>query len=250
MSEENPGREYLETAQALIAAVETGDQSTIDSIIDELTRIRETALFREIGTLTRELHESIKAFQADSRLSAIAASEIPDAQVRLRHVIDMTEQAAHRTLNAIDASMPIVDSVTEQAERLADKWNRFRARELSLDEFRVLSGELDSFFASLPRDGAQVQGHLTEALMAQDYQDLTGQIIRRVIDLVEEVESNLVDLVRLSSIRIAEEKREAADNKDNAIVRGEGPAVPGTTGDGDVVQGQDDVDDLLSSLGF
>lgn len=249
MSEENPARGYMETAQALITAIEAGEQGTIDSIIDELTRIRETALFREIGALTRELHESIKTFQADSRLGAIAATDIPDAQVRLRHVIDMTEQAAHRTLNAIDASMPLVDGITEQAGRLAEQWSRFRARDLSLEEFRVLSRDLAGFFDGIHRDGAQVQSHLTEALMAQDYQDLTGQIIRRVIDLVEEVERNLVDLVRLSSLRITEENREAADTKDSATERGVGPAVPGT-GDSDVVQGQDDVDELLSSLGF
>ncbi len=240
---------YLEAARALIAAIEAGDHAEAEAIVDELTRIRETSLFREIGTLTRELHESIKAFRLDSRLSDIASSEIPDARERLNYVINMTEQAAHRTLNAIDASVPLIDKVTERAQVLQEQWAKFRARQLTVEEFRQLSRDLDEFLGVVRSEGGQIQANLTEALMAQDYQDLTGQIIRRVINLVQEVEQSLVDLIRLSGARMVEEKREPADKNESAGMRLEGPYVPGTK-DAGVVHGQDDVDQLLSSLGF
>lgn len=88
--------------------------------------------------------------------------------------------------------------------------------------------------------------------MAQDYQDLTGQIIRRVIALVEEVEGNLVQLVRISGQRIVDDPQRSERKQSEASERmqkGEGPSIPGGDNEG-VVSGQDEVDDLLSSLGF
>ncbi len=241
---------YLDAARALVASLEAGDDGAADKVIDQLTNIRETALFKELGTLTRELHESIKAFRQDSRLSDIAASEIPDARDRLNYVITMTEQAAHRTLTAIEDSVPLVDVVTERARRLEEQWRRFRSRELSVEEFRLLSREIEEFLGLVLEDGGKIHANLTDALMAQDYQDLTGQVIRRVISLVQEVEENLVGMVKLSGARILDESKDAGVKQPVDNIKAQGPAIPGLDSANDVVSGQDDVDDLLSSLGF
>lgn len=247
MSRTERKREYLDLARRLVAQIEGGDEGAADHTIEELTHIRETALFRELGSLTRELHEALKSFKVDTRLSDIAANDIPDARERLNHVIDMTEQSAHRTLTAIETSLPLVDEIGARSRHLNEQWQRFRNRDLSADEFRRLSQEVEAFLQLADGHGSTLQRSLSDALMAQDYQDLTGQIIRRVINLVQEVEDGLVELVRISGARMSEETPTAAGAEDD-LRRGRGPAVPGQ--DVDVVSGQDEVDDLLSSLGF
>ena len=241
-------RATLELARRLVAALEDGADAEARSLIDDLTAIRETELFRELGNLTRDLHEALKGFQMDPRIGELVTQEIPDARSRLSHVIDMTEQAAHRTLTAIETSLPLVGAVTEDAMALAQQWSRLRRRQLSAEEFRPLSRQMGEYLERIGRDGAQVQQALTDALMAQGYQDLTGQIIRRVITLVQEVEQSLVGLMRVSGPRMTPESRPAADSDEDAGRKVQGPAIQGM--DEGVVHGQDEVDDLLSSLGF
>lgn len=244
--------EYRKAAERLMDCVDAGDTVAAQGVIDDLTHLRETELFRELGTLTRDLHEAIKTFHLDDRLADITSQEIPDARERLNYVITMTDQAAHRTLNVIEDSMPLAQELSTESCRLLEQWQRFRRRELSADEFRRLSREVQGYFEKVRDNGQLMHNKLSEALMAQDYQDLTGQIIRKVIALVEEVEGNLVHLIRISGQRIVEERAgggvDAAKERE-AMMRGQGPSIPG--GDaGDVVASQDDVDDLLSSLGF
>ena len=255
MGDDSREQRYAEAARVLTERVNAGDMEGVEQLIDELTHIRETDLFRDLGRLTRELHESLKTFRLDSRIAELTEQDIPDARERLNYVITMTEQAAHRTLTVIEDSMALTERISGRGRELREDWTRFRSRQMSAAEFRDFSRELDNFFEQLDSDGGQVHGKLTEALMAQDYQDLTGQIIRKVINLVREVETSLVDLVRISDPRAAEENREPADNKAKpvrkpGIVAGEGPHVPGRKDDTEFVHGQDDVDDLLSSLGF
>lgn len=247
---------YRRAAQQLLEHVDAGDSEGAQTVIDDLTHLRETELFRELGTLTRDLHEAIKAFNYDERLADITSQEIPDARERLNYVITMTEQAAHRTLTVIEGSAPLAQELAEEGARLAERWQAFQRRELNVEDFRELSRELDGFLNRVQADSRQISDQLNEALMAQDYQDLTGQIIRKVIALVEEVESNLVQLVRISGQRFEEEGQqpstrpaEDAEAASERMRRGEGPTMPGKGGD-DVVSGQDEVDDLLSSLGF
>lgn len=248
-------QKYAELARKLTQCVEAGDSAGIETLIDELAHARETELFFELGRLTRELHESLKTFKMDSRVFELAESEIPDARDRLNYVIAMTEQAAHRTLNEIEDSMSLIGSITDRSRELQENWMRFRRRDMAVDEFRAYSRELDDFFEQVGTQGGAVHAKLTEALMAQDYQDLTGQIIRRVINLVQEVEESLIDLVRISGARMSDENRNAADNKTKAQETatpsaGQGPHIPGSDDDEQFVQDQDAVDDLLSNLGF
>jgi chemotaxis protein CheZ len=241
----------LDKARQLVTHIEAGDEESAARLIEELGRMHESVLFQELGKLTRDLHEALNSFRLDSRLSEITATEIPDAKERLNYVVTMTEQAAHRTLTAVEESLPMSEALASRAGELSGVWQRFRSRDLSAEEFRQLSGELDVFLEQVNGDAECIRRNLSDVLMAQDFQDLTGQVIRRVINLVQDVEQNLVGLIRISGDRLtvpdAKKQQEKSQEEQN---KGMGPAVPGTAGASDVVSGQDDVDDLLSSLGF
>ena len=246
--------ELLEQARALVEELEAGNQDAAEELIDALGRVREQSLFQELGKMTRQLHDALNSFALDSRMVALAESDIPDAKARLNHVITMTEDSANRTLTAVEGTLPIAEQLREQADGLHEKWERFRNKDMSVDEFRAMSQEIDDFLGVTRQHADKIHGNLSEVMMAQDFQDLTGQIIRRVISLVQEVEENLVDLVRLSGgVRKStggKADEQTATGGESTLAKGVGPAVPGTSEPGSVVSGQDEVDDLLSSLGF
>ena len=256
-NEEQRVATLLELARRLIDHLEVGDETAANEIIRQLRHPYERELFEELGKLTRDLHEALNSFRGDSRLVELTRDEIPDAKERLNYVVSMTEQATHRTLNALDEGMPLVESLHQRSLELTARWTRFRNRELSVDEFREFAKELDEFFIESGEETDRIRTLMSEIMMAQDFQDLTGQIIRRVIRLVQEVEENLVGLIRLSSSRMEpvkamEQVMDAAEQAAHAsAAKSFGPIVPNTQDAAvDVVSGQDDVDALLSSLGF
>ncbi len=240
----------LEQARRLVAEMESGDGDEADRVLDELSRARESSLFKQLGKLTRELHETLNSFRLDARLASLAERDIPDAKERLNYVVGLTEQSAHRTLSAVEEGLPTAEALGHEAGDLGAEWKRFRKRELSAAEFRVLAKRMDGFFTRTAGDVEQIRGSLTEVMMAQEFQDLSGQVIRRVIGLVQEVEESLVDLLRITGAHLmAAGEAEAEPEPVPDLEAGCGPAVPGVDGE-DVLSGQDEVDDLLSSLGF
>lgn len=234
----------LEQARALVDALESGDNEQVNHLIQELGKVQESVLFQEICKLTRQLHDALTTFYLDERLTRFTQNDIPDAKERLNYVITMTEQAANTTLNAVEYLLPLVQDMDTQATALKEDWQRFRAREMSVEEFRQLSQKIVQHFEDSDSQLKQLQERLTEVLMAQDFQDLTGQIIRRVITLVKDLEASMVDMIRLSG-NASQRQQESAND---LLLRGHGPAVPGL--DKGTVNNQDDVDSLLSSLGF
>ena len=146
--------------------------------------------------------------------------------------------------------MPIAEQLQSQANDLHEKWERFRNKDMNVEEFRGMSQEIDDFLDVTTTHASQIHSNLSEVMMAQGFQDLTGQIIRRVIKLVTEVEDNLVELIRLSGDAEAGARSPGDVDKAEDIMQGVGPQVPGVSDDGSSVSGQDEVDDLLSSLGF
>ncbi len=240
----------LAQARRLVEELERGNDAEASRLLDDLARKRDTGLFQELGKLTRELHDALSSFQLDSRITTLAEHEIPDAKERLNYVITMTEQAANSTLNAVEASLPMAGELQARAEALHAKWLRFRHKNMDVAEFRALVPEIDSFLDLTSGHAGKLNSNLSEVLMAQGFQDLTGQIIRRVINLVKDVEENLVGLIRISGERLAPPETGATPRADtDDLARGVGPRVPGLDTQ-DVLSSQDDVDDLLSSLGF
>lgn len=240
----NNNAQRLEMAQSLVAALQSGKHAEAESLISELANMRDNDLFIEVGRLTRELHEAINGFLLDARIADMTNVDIPDAKERLKYVITMTEQSADRTLTAVEQSLPLVAGMERQSAHLSQEWEKLRTRLLTKGDFKGLSDALADFLLRTQEDANMLHSNLSEVLMAQDFQDLTGQIIRKVIDLVHDVEEKLVMLVRITGGKMLEERE---DHKDPAVL--EGPTVPGVD-QGDQVKNQDEVDDLLSSLGF
>ena len=173
-----------------------------------------------------------------------------DASDRLAYVVQMTGQAANRTMDLVEESMPVANAMRDEATALRDEWQRLRRREMQPAEFRELYGRIDNFFVSLTQDADTIYSSLSEILLAQDFQDLTGQVIQRVTTLVKDVEEQMLSLVVMAS---------HVDKLTGTVHQIEGRAVSAEQGVGppmkaeereDVVSGQNDVDDLLSSLGF
>jgi len=236
----------LSVSSKLIELLESGDDAGVEKALDEVASIRENSLFQELGKLTRELHDSIRNFELDDRFNDIAETEIPDAKERLEYVLTMTEQSADKTLTAVEESQPIIDDLFQQLDDMGNRWSRFMKKDLNADEFRQLANDIGDFLTHSKTVNSQISTNLNTVLMAQDFQDLSGQIIRRVINLVEDVEGNLVNLIRLQGDSAAPEAEKVKESEKGKL---EGPQVPGKEAE-DVMSNQDDVDDLLASLGF
>lgn len=240
----------LDQARELVQLLEMGENEVANQMVQQLAVPGSSELFAEVGKLTRQLHDSLKNFQIDPSLNNLLEEDIPDAKKRLNHVIDMTEQAANRTMDAVESCLPIADQLSQQLGNIKPQWQKLMQRQLQLGEFKQLCHTLDNFLLQANTDSGTLNTLLTDVLMAQDYQDLTGQILRRVIELVREVEESLIGLLTAfgqSSMMVAAEAK-PAKSKPKAH-EAEGPIIDAAERD-DVVSGQDDVDDLLSSLGF
>ena len=246
----------LDQAKQLVELLENGEQEQANELLLQISSDEQSELFAEVGKLTRQLHDSLKNFELDDKLSSLTQESLPDAKQRLNYVMEMTEQAANKTMDAIEASLPLADKLNDEISNLKPSWDRLMSRDLKLGEFKTLCRELDDFIQGTQKDTQQLHSLMTQVLMAQDYQDLTGQVIRRVIELVREVEDSLIYMLTVFGSPVETSKEV---NEKNTIVAevssteldqvAEGPIIDAAERD-DVVSGQDEVDDLLSSLGF
>jgi len=242
----------LEEAKLLVEYLEKGDREQANALVDTITMRESTELFSEVGKLTRQLHDSLNNFQFDERIANLTQEEIPDARARLIYVIEETEKAANTTMDAVETCMPLAEGLNQRFTSIMPEWQKLMSRQLELGEFKQLCVTLDKLLSDAANDSNVLNGLLTEILMAQGYQDLTGQVIRRVIELVKEVEDSLVSMLTAfgdaGGLTLVEDNPQTY-KKQTDIVKAEGPIIDADTRD-DVVSGQDDVDDLLSSLGF
>lgn len=197
-------------------------------------------VFQRIGHMTRQLHDTLRELGYNHALEE-AAKAIPDARQRLAYVAQMTEQAASRVLNATDVARPIQDKLQAQAAALSGRWDRLFGGDLSVDEFKALAGDTRIYLNEVPQRTAATNDQLMEIMMAQDFQDLTGQVIKKVVDLAQRMESELLQV--LIEAMPQDKKAEAPEGLMN------GPAM-NAAGRTDVVANQEQVDDLLESLGF
>lgn len=241
------GNISLEQAKQLVEFLEAGQQDQADELLAEIQSPINSELFAEIGKLTRQLHDSMMNFQIDSRISDLANADIPDAKERLNYVISRTEDAANKTMDAVESIFPVVDTIQGQVKAVEPLWKKLMHNDLELGEFKSLCLDIDKLLKTTSSETERMHSLMTDVLMAQDFQDLTGQVIRKVIDLVREVEESLINMLTAFGVNEEEQKNSAKPKTGENLV--EGPIV--NTGDrDDVVTGQDDVDDLLSSLGF
>jgi chemotaxis protein CheZ len=239
--------EFGASIAALAGALAAGDEERFVQQLDALVAQREHSLFGELRKLTGDLQAALESFRVDSRLLDLAEKEVPDARLRLDHVLKLTDEAAHRTMDLVEQSGPLAERTAREAADIIAPWKRFRARTIDLTEFRQMLPRMDVFLETARTDMDKVRGNLSEVLLAQGYQDLSGQIIRGVMKLVAELELALVDLVRLS--KSGAPTPAAGKPLSDETRRGFGPTVPGINR-GPAVSGQQDVDALLSGLGM
>jgi chemotaxis protein CheZ len=250
-------QELRDCASLLSEKLQSNDYEEASVLINSLTETRDKHIFQSVGKLTRGLHSAIINFNVDGDKCNIDQAtnnecELNDASSRLEYVIDLTQKAADKTMDMVEACTPISMDLGQEASSLKKEWARLRNREMSADEFRELYTRLDVFFEQLDVSTNQLSENLQNIILEQGFQDLTGQVLKKVIGLVTEVESSLVSLVRIAGqvedvVGIEENKEEKSN--EGPDISGEGPQHKVNQRD-DVVSGQDDVDDLLSSLGF
>lgn len=204
------------------------------------------AMFSHIGKLTRQLHDTLKELGLDKSLEK-AANDIPDARDRLSYIATLTEQAADRTLNALDAAKPIQDKIGDDAQHLAGQWDKMMASQLSVEEFKALVEKTRTHLSETVTGSDQVSSKMLEIMMAQDFQDLTGQVIKKVLDMSKQMEAHLMDFLLMFSPQ-GGTKVEGLKPEDEASLLN-GPVIK-PEGRTDVVTNQGQVDDLLESLGF
>lgn len=259
MTERAPQDPLVEYAKTLLTQLESGDSLEAMNTIANLHQARDQFLFQEVGKLTRSLHESIKNFAIDTSRAGGAVNEemsrMQDASERLNYVITKTEQAANKTMDMVEGIIPVSSHIGDRARELKPEWQRLIRKEIKPDEFRRLTRDMEQFLDETSQETSRIGSNLSDILLAQDFQDLTGQVIRRVIQLVQEVEENLVNLVKMAGTidhitGIKHGLPEQSPVVDSGPDIGpEGPIINPEKRN-DVVSGQDDVDALLSSLGF
>ncbi|MBS0455119.1 MAG: protein phosphatase CheZ [Proteobacteria bacterium] len=198
------------------------------------------ALLGRIGQLTRQLREGLRELGLDKQVER-AAQAIPDARDRLSYVAATTERAAHRALNAIDLAQPLQEKLATGAGALNARWDEWFANPIELNDARELVLDTRTYLREVPKTAEAINAQLMEILMAQDFQDLTGQVIKKMMEVVNDVETQLLQVLIDNS---PPEKRQEL-NTNNML---NGPQInPGAP---DAVADQSQVDDLLESLGF
>ena len=237
--------EYSACVEALAEALRTEDENAFFGAVDHIVHMREPGMFKELRQLTGDLQQALERFSVESRLQDLAANEIPDARARLVHVINMTDEAAHRTLDLVEQSGPLAERISRDAGNLIEtlETQRASASAAAPQSADSVVKTVEKFLSSTRADSELIRRNLADVLLAQGYQDLTGQIIRSVMKLVEELETALASLAQLSGDVV--EHATMGENESSL----QGPAVPGVS-KGEIASGQTDVDALLSGLGM
>jgi chemotaxis protein CheZ len=227
-----------EAAPALqqVMAVVSVAQNALDEPVGDKTQ----DVFHRIGHLTRTLHDALRELGYDKAVES-AMHTLPDTRDRLAYIATLTGKAADRALQAVETGKVHQDRLQAGGEKLAAQWDRVFEGDADVEEFKATATATRAFLKSLPSETGATNAQLTEIMMAQDFHDLTGQVINRVVGLAREMEQHLLALLLETT---PPEKRLSGD--DGFLT---GPVI-NTAGRSDVVDGQAQVDDLLESLGF
>ena len=190
-------------------------------------------VFQQLGHITRQLHDTLQQLGVMPQLQK-AADGLPDARSRLSYIAKKTGEAADKVLNSVDQAKMEHGRICEQTRRIAQA--------IVADPVKaVASGAVINFVGDIEAATARIDAHLTDIMMAQDFHDLTGQVVAKVVALAADLEDSLVKLL------VQAAPPEQAHKVEAALLHG--PVVNGE-GRTDVVHNQGEVDDLLASLGF
>ena len=227
--------------QALFDSVASKPQAGAAAAVQDTDWAGQEKVFNQVGQMARLLHDTLGALGYDKLLEKTVHA-LPDAKDRLTYIANLTEQAACKVLNATDIANPLQEELENGAKLLADKWDAVYANRLSTQEFKLLADETRAYLKNaVPQRTGATREQLMEIMMAQDFQDLTGQVIKKVVALAQNLESQLMSL--LVETMPGDKRTESVQTLLNGpVVNAEGRA--------DVVVSQQQVDELLDSLGF
>ena len=198
------------------------------------------SMYERLGNIVRLLHDSLRELGYDRSLSDVA-HQITDAQGRLEYIATLTEQAAIKVLNAVDSGMPAQDELASKAKDMGNRWASLFEGNLSIEEFKQLAGDSKQFAAVVADATEAEKARLLDIMMAQDFQDITGQLIKKIVGITGSVERELAQLLRDNAP--PEIKAAMAESKAPVELMS-GPSIDGKA------MAQDDVDGLLADLGF
>ncbi|NEX62076.1 protein phosphatase CheZ [Noviherbaspirillum galbum] len=225
-------------APAAAGAAETAEESAEhDGETDQSGK----PMYERLGGIVRMLHDSLRELGYDRSLNNVA-SQINDAQGRLEHVASLTEQAANKVLNTVDTCMPAQDDLGKSAKDMENRWAQLFDGKLGIDEFKALAGDSKQFASTVLQSTDAEKARLLDIMMAQDFQDITGQLIKKIVVITNQVERELAQLLRDNAPPEVKAQMAAAEQKPVELMQG--PSSPGTA------MAQDDVDSLLADLGF
>ncbi len=193
-------------------------------------------MFQQLGVITRQLHDALKELGYADKLKG-TVEQLPDAQSRLSYIARLTGEAAEKVLNHVDGAKTEQSLIAQRGRQLSDTISRVPGLAKAMPELLEWSQDVVA-------QAEQTDTRLTEIMLAQDFHDLTGQVISRVVQLAGTIEEQLLSLLLQSAPTGTPGQDKAYDM--HAL---EGPVVS-TEGRSDVVTDQKDVDDLLASLGF
>lgn len=240
----NPANNDSEDLEALfdsIIAANSDEPKTTPAQVIPLNAESEPAkVINQVGQMARKLHDTLRELGLNKEIEK-AASTIPDARDRLNYVATLTQQAAERVLNATEAAQPVAEKIGDVSHQLAQQWDLLFQKKLDVQQFRELVTQTHAYLRETPKQSKEVNAYLVDIMMAQDFQDLTGQVIKKIIQLTQEMEQQLLALLL--------ENAPAAVRAELNSGLLNGPLV-NASGRSDVVTSQDQVDDLLESLGF
>ena len=235
---------HIDTA-LLVGQNDQRDADAAESIAGGSTALdTEESIHHRIGQLTRTLHNALRELGYDRELMD-ARDNLPDARDRLAYIARVTGEAAEKVLNAVDRARTVQQELTEQAGSLRNRWRAVATYSAGgracTPAGKQLIDETCDFFADVGGQADRTNAILTDIMMAQDFHDLTGQVIRRVVTLAQSLEEQLVKLL-IETSPVGQRPRQDQ-------LKLEGPVVAPESRD-DVVSDQKGVDDLLASLGF
>lgn len=236
----NPNQDSDELESLFDSIVAANAAETGEEAAPHAADVTGDKVLNQIGHMTRTLHNTLRELGLNKEIEK-AASSIPDARDRLNYVATLTEKAAERVLNATEAAQPVVDKMGSESARLAAQWQLLFDKKLDVEQFKNLVMQTQAFLNDVPSQAKATNAHLTEIMMAQDFQDLTGQVIKKIIEVTKTMEQQLVTLLLETA------PPEVKAEFDTGLLNG---PVINAVGRSDVVTSQDQVDDLLESLGF
>lgn len=232
----------LEEAECIVEHLKNDAPESASMVLDKIVPAitdKQKALYQQIGQLTRSVHEEVKSIAIDERL-AIDANTLPKTQNDINYIIKTAESSANSTISAVEAIFPHIASLRATGGKLSGELDKLVNRDMQAQDFNLFIQELKAHFSLIDEIAENSSEHLNDVLMAQSFQDLTGQVAQRVSGALVTLEENLVELLKIYGTDLNFHHEE-----DNLT-----PAGPSVGANENVASNQDDVDDLLESLGF